>query len=62
MVFLNDPVLIGLVQQLNSVYHGQISRKGTPSEKQSNFFKDAMEFGGSILLKLLEVGIEILAA
>lgn len=62
MVLLNDPVLVGFVQQINNLYHGQINRKGTSSKKQSNFFRDAMEFGGSILLKLLEVGIEILAA
>ena len=63
MVLLNDPVLIDFVEQLGGGRgRGTGGERGESRVKQKSFLKDAAEFGAAILLKILEVAIEILAA
>jgi len=66
MVLVNDPVLIELVQKLNSsggLSMGSGRRSiGSGKEEKGNFLRNLAELGGTVLLKIIEVGIEILAS
>ncbi len=57
LVLANDPALHNL---LDSLYFSEISKISAESTT-INVLKTALEWTGYILLKLLEVGVEILA-
>lgn len=62
MVLVNDPILVEYVQQLDGTYYGGRRGGRTAKEKKTSFFKDVAEVGAAVILKILEVAIEILAA
>ena len=62
-VLVNDPVLSEFIQRLSSsTYYGKGQGVGSGKKGQRSFLKDLAELGATVLLKIVEVAIEILAA